>query len=307
MKIQCDVCSKKEASVFCTADEASLCDVCDQRVHHANKLASKHQRFSLLQPSLSNFPICDICQEKRALLFCQEDRAILCRECDIPLHTANEYTQKHNRFLLTGIKLSTTVCDHTLSKINDVISVNDCCDTTVPDFNNNNNNNNNNSAVKCCSDQFNSGASSSSNISDYLIETLPGWHFDDFIVDPASTTPSTFGFNNYNKSGNNNCFEVDEDLTSFFDVEQYEKNLTTYSTQSQNLWVPQAPPLTATTTSQTSTFASSSVLFHGTKQQETSVNAMIKSKKCRKNDVFTVPQITSSIGKGSYKRSRQLW
>jgi hypothetical protein len=62
MKIQCDVCSKEEASVFCTADEAALCDTCDHRVHHANKLASKHQRFSLLHPSSKNFPICDICQ-----------------------------------------------------------------------------------------------------------------------------------------------------------------------------------------------------------------------------------------------------
>ena len=64
MKIRCDVCDKEEASVFCTADEASLCDGCDHRVHHANKLASKHLRFSLLYPSSSknSSPICDICQ-----------------------------------------------------------------------------------------------------------------------------------------------------------------------------------------------------------------------------------------------------
>lgn len=63
MKIQCDVCDKAEASVFCTADEAALCDACDHRVHHANKLASKHQRFSLLHPSSTKqFPLCDVCQ-----------------------------------------------------------------------------------------------------------------------------------------------------------------------------------------------------------------------------------------------------
>ena len=63
MKIQCDVCNKDEASVFCTADEAALCDGCDHRVHHANKLASKHQRFSLIHPSSSKLsPLCDICQ-----------------------------------------------------------------------------------------------------------------------------------------------------------------------------------------------------------------------------------------------------
>lgn len=68
MKIQCDVCNKDEALVFCTADEAALCDACDHRVHHANKLASKHQRFSLIQPSSKQFPVCDICQVFDSLL-----------------------------------------------------------------------------------------------------------------------------------------------------------------------------------------------------------------------------------------------
>lgn len=64
MKIQCDVCNKEEASVFCSADEAALCGGCDRRVHHANKLAGKHIRFSLQRsPSSSKeSPRCDICQ-----------------------------------------------------------------------------------------------------------------------------------------------------------------------------------------------------------------------------------------------------
>ncbi|GMP81497.1 hypothetical protein CsSME_00036188 [Camellia sinensis var. sinensis] len=62
MKIQCDVCNKDEASVFCSADEAALCAACDHRVHHANKLAGKHQRFALQHPSPKQFPLCDICQ-----------------------------------------------------------------------------------------------------------------------------------------------------------------------------------------------------------------------------------------------------
>ncbi|MBA0751398.1 hypothetical protein Gogos_000326 [Gossypium gossypioides] len=45
-------------------------------------------------------------QERRAFLFCEEDRAMFCRECDLSIHRANENTQKHNRFLLTGVKLS---------------------------------------------------------------------------------------------------------------------------------------------------------------------------------------------------------
>lgn len=70
MKVQCDGCGTEAASVFCCADEAALCDTCDRRVHRANKLASKHRRFSLLHPSsLSSSsssaqppPLCDICQ-----------------------------------------------------------------------------------------------------------------------------------------------------------------------------------------------------------------------------------------------------
>uniref|UniRef100_A0A2P2ITI9 B-box zinc finger protein 20-like n=1 Tax=Rhizophora mucronata TaxID=61149 RepID=A0A2P2ITI9_RHIMU len=62
MKIRCDLCDGAEASVFCSADEAALCEGCDHRVHFANKLASKHFRFSLLHASLKESPLCDICQ-----------------------------------------------------------------------------------------------------------------------------------------------------------------------------------------------------------------------------------------------------
>ncbi|CAL9084059.1 unnamed protein product [Musa textilis] len=106
MKILCDVCGKKEALVFCCADEAALCDACDRRVHCANKLSGKHRRFSLDYPSGHSNPLCDVCQEKRAILFCQEDRAILCSECDAAIHSANRLTMKHGRFLLTGARLS---------------------------------------------------------------------------------------------------------------------------------------------------------------------------------------------------------
>lgn len=64
MKIWCDVCDKEKATVFCSADEAALCNGCDGRVHHANKLASKHLRFSLVNPCQKESPLCDICQVK---------------------------------------------------------------------------------------------------------------------------------------------------------------------------------------------------------------------------------------------------
>ncbi|KAH9610646.1 hypothetical protein KSS87_002961 [Heliosperma pusillum] len=104
MKIQCNVCETAEATVLCCADEAALCDLCDQKVHAANKLASKHQRVSLSTTS-SHMPKCDICQEAAGYFFCLEDRALLCRKCDISIHTVNSFVSGHQRFLLTGVKV----------------------------------------------------------------------------------------------------------------------------------------------------------------------------------------------------------
>ncbi|KAI8027488.1 B-box zinc finger protein 25 [Camellia lanceoleosa] len=102
MKIQCDVCEKAPATVICCADEAALCAKCDIEVHAANMLASKHQR--LLLQSLSNkLPPCDICQEKATFIFCVEDRALFCRDCDEPIHSASSLFANHQWFLATGI------------------------------------------------------------------------------------------------------------------------------------------------------------------------------------------------------------
>lgn len=104
MKIQCNACEKAEATVLCCADEAALCGACDEKVHAANKLASKHQRVPLSNSS-SHMPKCDICQETTGYFFCLEDRALFCRKCDVAIHTANSYVSGHQRFLLTGVKV----------------------------------------------------------------------------------------------------------------------------------------------------------------------------------------------------------
>jgi hypothetical protein len=36
---------------------------------------------------------------------CREDRAFLCRGCDISIHSANAFVAKHERFLINGITL----------------------------------------------------------------------------------------------------------------------------------------------------------------------------------------------------------
>ncbi|GJS98416.1 B-box zinc finger protein 22 [Tanacetum coccineum] len=37
--------------------------------------------------------------------FCLEDRALLCRKCDVAIHTVNTFVATHQRFLLTGVKV----------------------------------------------------------------------------------------------------------------------------------------------------------------------------------------------------------
>lgn len=89
---------------MCCQDDAALCLDCDIRVHAANKLATKHQRVSLL--TVATAPTCDICQEKTGYYFCLEDRALLCRDCDLSIHSVNTLSSNHQRFLLPGIRVS---------------------------------------------------------------------------------------------------------------------------------------------------------------------------------------------------------
>ncbi|XP_073144767.1 B-box zinc finger protein 20-like [Henckelia pumila] len=188
MKIQCDECGR-EAYVFCTADEAALCSNCDAQVHNANKLAAKHHRFALQRNhrEFKEFPLCDVCQGKRALLFCKEDRALLCKECDLPIHRANQHTRTHSRFLLTrGLEISaagfesdqTATCTSNDTDLRlDLISNPNCSESISSDH-------------RCVNESSQPvsqrGSASTSSIPEYLMETSPGWHFEDLLDGTAS-------------------------------------------------------------------------------------------------------------------------
>eukprot|EP00976_Prorocentrum_cordatum_P088869 1187516-Prorocentrum_minimum.AAC.1 len=45
-------------------------------------------------------------QDANAYVVCREDRAFLCRRCDISIHSATKLAQKHQRFLLTGVTIA---------------------------------------------------------------------------------------------------------------------------------------------------------------------------------------------------------
>ncbi|KAK8960892.1 Salt tolerance protein [Platanthera guangdongensis] len=104
MRIGCDVCRTETAAVICCADEAALCTRCDEEVHAANILAGKHRRLPL-HCDASKIPRCDICQDKSAFIFCVEDRALFCQDCDEAIHIPGTLSANHRRLLATGISV----------------------------------------------------------------------------------------------------------------------------------------------------------------------------------------------------------
>ncbi|XP_073031785.1 B-box zinc finger protein 21-like isoform X1 [Primulina eburnea] len=324
MKIQCDVCDKDEASVFCVADEAALCAACDHRVHHANKLAGKHHRFSLHHPR--QVPLCDICQERRAFLFCQQDRAILCKECDISIHKANEHTQKHARFLLTGVKLSATstlYSDSPSSSESSAIALK--ISDSDPKVKSKESKNKPVSAGPTpgtpftekrttvqstpvvatefcdkshghlmCGGNLN-GSISTSSISEYLMETLPGWHVEDFL----DSSPLPHGF----------CKTGENDVLSYLDPD-FEGSMCAFPAGKMGFWVPQVSQSLHQTQSQS--YQSIDISFGAPngnvlKEQamEITKNSIKVSRRLSQDYSFAVPQI--SPPSTTSKRHKKNW
>ncbi|XP_074585211.1 B-box zinc finger protein 19-like [Curcuma longa] len=96
MRTICDVCESAPAVLFCAADEASLCRACDEKVHMCNKLANRHVRVGLADPS--EVPRCDICENAPAFFYCEIDGSSLCLQCDMIVHVGGKRT--HARYLM---------------------------------------------------------------------------------------------------------------------------------------------------------------------------------------------------------------
>lgn len=120
-------------------------------------------------------------QERRAYLFCKDDRAILCRECDIPIHRVNELAKKHNRFLLTGVKLGASSSDATTSNGSEVRNTRSGPSSFSSE---------NVSSTCTFKDNMAWDTVSTSSISEYLIETISGYCMEDLF--DASYAPNVF-------------------------------------------------------------------------------------------------------------------
>ncbi|XP_072986062.1 putative zinc finger protein CONSTANS-LIKE 11 [Typha latifolia] len=85
MESICEFCGTQRALVYCKADAAHLCLLCDSFIHSANALSRRHARVV----------ICDRCFSHPAVLRCLDDRLSLCHVCSSP-HWA------HHHHLVTG-------------------------------------------------------------------------------------------------------------------------------------------------------------------------------------------------------------
>jgi hypothetical protein len=150
-------------------------------------------------------------------LFCQQDRAILCSDCDVPIHSVNEHTKKHNRFLLTGVKLSASASVYKSSSPSS-----NGRDLIVPDPKPHQ------PSIKT-PDLLMNGiiANETSSISEYL-QMLPGWQIEDLLDSSPASTQVNFAKHDY------------EGKLPFMDSE-FEHNISTnWPTEEMGFWVPKA-------------------------------------------------------------------
>jgi hypothetical protein len=124
----------------------------------------------------------DVVPEKRGLLFCKEDQAILCQDCDVSMHTASELTMRHTRFLLTGVRrLSAEPAACPTTPPSEDENSSGCCSCSAGD------------TASPSAPATSSHGSDSSSISEYLTKTLPGWHVKDFLVNEAAAAAANIG------------------------------------------------------------------------------------------------------------------
>ncbi|XP_068656695.1 zinc finger protein CONSTANS-LIKE 14-like [Aristolochia californica] len=91
-KIPCEFCSDSSAVLYCRADSAKLCLICDRHVHSANALSLKHIRSQ----------ICDNCHAAPVSVRCATDGLVLCQDCDLDSHGSSTVAAAHHRVTLEG-------------------------------------------------------------------------------------------------------------------------------------------------------------------------------------------------------------
>ncbi|KAL0228466.1 hypothetical protein RCL1_004609 [Eukaryota sp. TZLM3-RCL] len=86
----CDVCEQRNAVVYCHQDEAKLCSSCDQHVHSANKIVSRHHRVPVSEQP-QGFGTCSKHEDMQLEFFCPICFLPICVHCKmIGSHASGE-------------------------------------------------------------------------------------------------------------------------------------------------------------------------------------------------------------------------
>lgn len=85
--VPCDYCNEHSAVLYCRADSAKLCLLCDNHVHSANALSKKHLRSQ----------ICDNCASQPVSTRCATDNLLLCQDCDWDAHGSTTSSSSAHR------------------------------------------------------------------------------------------------------------------------------------------------------------------------------------------------------------------
>ncbi|XP_044502022.1 zinc finger protein CONSTANS-LIKE 15-like [Mangifera indica] len=92
MMVLCEFCNTKPAFLFCRADWAKLCLLCDLQVHSANALSFMHLRLQ----------ICDSCRAEPVSVCCFNENLMLCQNCDWDSHRNHSGSSLHERCSVEG-------------------------------------------------------------------------------------------------------------------------------------------------------------------------------------------------------------
>ncbi|KAJ0052824.1 hypothetical protein Pint_03074 [Pistacia integerrima] len=90
--VSCEFCNTKPAVVYCRADWAKLCLLCDYQVHSANALSLNHLRSQ----------ICDNCRAEPVSVCCFTENLMLCQDCDWDSHRNHSGSSLHERCSVEG-------------------------------------------------------------------------------------------------------------------------------------------------------------------------------------------------------------
>lgn len=78
----CDVCEENAATLYCRQDSARLCTMCDEEVHSANKLVSKHMRVPVYEQPQS-YGTCPVHPQLTVEFFCPICQGPVCVHCKV--------------------------------------------------------------------------------------------------------------------------------------------------------------------------------------------------------------------------------